>query len=355
MVRKLADFYNSTRSARKIIVVDLGFLGDSVHLIPALVELKRHYPHAELHTLSAPLGRDVLQLAPCVDRAWAFPLGAQSPPWWRHWGIIGALRREGFEVAFNFSGADRTIFLTALTGARWRVAHAGGRDHFWKTWLIRNWVPRQRRDVPVFEQRRGVLAACGFELEPARFELAVPAAARAWAAATVPERAVHFSLSASSPLKEWPLRQWVELASRLVERHPHLTVIATGSPSAREQERLRQFAAQTRSERVQVLPPGMTIAQLAALLERCEVHVGADSGVLHLAMALGVATVALFREYAGTGEWLPRGPRQRQVTVACACADVRPPPCAAGGEARCLAEISAVRVGQLVENLRTVS
>ena len=133
MVPKLADFYNTTRSARKIIVVDLGFLGDSVHLVPALGEIKRHYPQAELHTLSAPLGRDVLQLAPCVDRAWAFPLGAQSPPWWRHWNLIGALRRERFEVAFNFSGADRTIFLTALTGARWRVGHAAGRDHFWKS------------------------------------------------------------------------------------------------------------------------------------------------------------------------------------------------------------------------------
>ena len=31
----LATFYNRTRNARKIIVVDLGFLGDTVHLIPA--------------------------------------------------------------------------------------------------------------------------------------------------------------------------------------------------------------------------------------------------------------------------------------------------------------------------------
>ena len=47
MVRKLADFYNSTRSARKVIVVDLGFLGDSVHLLPALVEIKRSYVDAD--------------------------------------------------------------------------------------------------------------------------------------------------------------------------------------------------------------------------------------------------------------------------------------------------------------------
>src|SRR5437899_201958 len=135
MHRELKSFYERTRAARKIIVVDLGFLGDSVQLVPALWEIKRHYPEAELHTLSAPVGAEVLSLAPCVDRPWAFPLGSPSPPWWRHWDLIRALRRERFDVAFNFSGADRTVFLTALTGAKWRVAHAAGREHFWNRWL----------------------------------------------------------------------------------------------------------------------------------------------------------------------------------------------------------------------------
>ena len=77
----LSEFYERSRTARKILVVDLGFLGDSVHLVPALWEIKRHYPAAELHTLSAPVGAEVLRLAPCVNRPWAFPLGAPSPPW----------------------------------------------------------------------------------------------------------------------------------------------------------------------------------------------------------------------------------------------------------------------------------
>ena len=39
-----AHFYSRTRDARKIIVVDLGFLGDTISLAPALWELKRLYP-----------------------------------------------------------------------------------------------------------------------------------------------------------------------------------------------------------------------------------------------------------------------------------------------------------------------
>jgi ADP-heptose:LPS heptosyltransferase len=52
----------------------------------------------------------------------------------------------------------------------------------------------------------------------------------------------------------------------------------------------------------------LSVAGLAAFLSRCALYVGNDSGVTHLAGALGVATVALF----GPTEpalWAPLGPR----------------------------------------------
>jgi len=283
----LRDFYSRSRAARKILVVDLGFLGDSVHLVPALWEIKRHYPAAELHTLSAPVGAEVLQLAACVDRPWAFPLTAPSPPWWRHWDLLLALRRERFDLGFNFSGADRTLFMTALTGAKWRVAVAGGRKHFWSHWLVREFAPRPNSELPVYEQRRQTLSACGLELASPRWDLRLPESAVRWAEARVPAAAVHFSINASTPLKEWPLEHWIELAKHLLARKPSGRIIATGSANAREQERLRSLAAGVGDDRLTVLPAGTSIAELAAALQRCRLHAGADSGVLHLAMALG--------------------------------------------------------------------
>src|SRR6516225_4691993 len=122
-----AKFYSTTRAARKIIVVDLGFLGDTVHLVPALWELKRGYPQAALHVLTAPVGAEVLRLVPCVDRAWAVELYREKRTLRQQWETIRGLRRERFDVAFNFNGADRTVIMTALTGARWRVGYPGGR------------------------------------------------------------------------------------------------------------------------------------------------------------------------------------------------------------------------------------
>jgi len=101
-------------------------------------------------------------------------------------------------------------------------------------------------------------------------------------------------------------------------------------------------------DRLTVLPSGMTIAELAAVLQRSRLHVGADSGVLHLALALGVPTLALFRDYAGTVEWLPRGPAHKHLLALCPCANLRNPPCAATDRALCLARITPEQVMALL-------
>jgi ADP-heptose:LPS heptosyltransferase len=339
------SFLQRTRAAKKIIVVDFGFLGDSVHLLPALWEIKRQYPTAELHTLSASVGAELLAMAPCVDRPWSFPLTAKSPPWWKHWDILFALRRQRFDVAFNFTGSDRSLFATAFIGARWSLGCQAGRRHFWNGWMVRDWVERASRELPVFEQRRQVLAARGFALEPARFDLRVPEEARQWASQTVPENLAHLSINASTPVKEWPLENWIELAKPLLAADGQLCLAATASANPREQERLAALAEGVGNKRLVCLP-GLSIARLAGVLQRSRLHVGGDSGVLHLAMALGVPTLGLFRDHAGMKEWMPVGEKHRHFVAPCSCLKENRADCLAAGKASCLAGISPAKVAE---------
>src|SRR5258708_14976665 len=107
------------RTAKKILVVDLGFLGDSVHLIPALWEIKRFAPAAALHVAAASVGAEALRLAPCVDKAWAVELDPAKRKLADQWRIVRAMRRGRDDVALHtfctgpahslipFSGAPR--------------------------------------------------------------------------------------------------------------------------------------------------------------------------------------------------------------------------------------------------------
>jgi ADP-heptose:LPS heptosyltransferase len=344
----LTGFRDAVRSARKILVVDLAFLGDTVHLVPALWELKRNHPGAELHAVSAPVGAAVLSMAPCVDRPWGVDLDPARRSAGGQWRLIRALRRERFDAAFNFMGADRAAILTALSGARIRVAHAAGRRHFWNRWLIPNWVSRRQRDLPAFEQRRQVLAACGYVLEPPRFDLRVEDSAARWAEGVVSRGFIHVSVNASKPVNEWPLEHYVASLKSALAAAPNAHFVVTGATGPRESERLRQLQSAVADSRLQFLSESMTISQLAAVLQRSRLHVGPDSGVIHLAMALGVPTLALTREQPEYRTWRLRGPTHRALTVPCPCADTCTQPGGGGGRAACLAGIQPDQVAGIM-------
>jgi ADP-heptose:LPS heptosyltransferase len=266
----------------------------------------------------------------------------------QQWQVLRALRHERFDVAFNFSGADRTIFMTALTGAHSRVAYAGGHAHFWNRWLVPFWIPFIQPTDPVFERRREMLKLCGLELAAAEFGLRVPDSARDWASAQVPESAIHFSINASSHLKEWPLENWIELAKHL-SKESQIKILATGSENPRERNRLDAFASALGAS-AQIFY-GISIARLAALLSRCSLHIGADSGVLHLAMALGLPTISLFRNYPNLRAWVPRGSQHRSLTAKCVCVGQRHAPCLNRPIAMCLKEIQPAAVAQAFHEL----
>jgi ADP-heptose:LPS heptosyltransferase len=346
------SFLERTRAARKIVVVDFGFLGDSVHLTPALWGIKENYPQAELHTLSASVGAELLKLAPCVDRAWAVPLTEKSPPWWKHWDVLRAMRRERFDIAFNFTSSDRSLFSMAFIGAPAALAFRPGRKHFWNRWLNADWVTRASSELPVYEQRRQLLAVGGLSLRPARFDFQIPAAASEWAKTVGPDKAIHLSINASTPIKEWPLENWIELAKWLLRQEPAMQLVATASGKPRERERLQALARGVDDGRLRCVE-GPEIAQLAAILQRCRLQIGADSGVLHLAMALGVPTLTVFRKYAGLSEWAPVGAEHRKLVAACPCIAENRNDCLLAGESRCLAEISVERMAeQALQQLR---
>lgn len=342
------EFLARTQGARQVLVVDLGFLGDSIHLLPALWDVRRNFPAAALHIVSSPLGCEVFRLAACADRCWPLELAPSRRRIRDQIQLIGDLRRQRFDVAINLSAVDRSILLTGLAGARQCLAHLGGREHFWNRWLIPCWVEQQPQSIPVFEQRRQALAAAGFILGPVRFGLEVPPEAVSWAETHVGQTAIHLSLSASTAVKEWPLEHYIQLSQCLLTRQPDWRMVVSSSAAPREVARVQEFRQRLQDERVVSLPPGLELARLAAVLQRCRVHIGPDSGVVHLAMALGVPTVSFFRQRGACEAWMPRGEWHTTFLVPCTCQDDRNSPCQREGTAVCLGGLSPERVAEAV-------
>jgi ADP-heptose:LPS heptosyltransferase len=342
------SLYERTRDAAKIIVVDLGYLGDTLHLVPALWEIKDHYRRVKLHVLSTRLGCEALSLVPCVDRAWSLELKKGKRTLREHWIVLRALRRERFDLAFNFSGNDRGIILTGLCGARISIAHSAGRSHFWNSWLVNHWVSRRPTTLRVFEQRRQVLAACGLKPGPPRFVLQANEADAKWAAGVLPAGGVHLSINSGNPFKELPLEFHVLLLKTIWASLPKLQVWASAGPQERERERLQKLVEMVKDNRLQLLPENLNLSRLAAALVRCRLHVGPDSGVMHMAAAMGIPTISFFREQKGFENWLPFGEGHHVFSVPCTCIDHHEAPCERLGHAACLAALDPTSVAKTI-------
>jgi len=330
-----AGFYPATREARRILVLDPGALGDTLHLLPAMRELRRNYPEAELHVLCSPVGAELHQMAGYANRLWPLSQDSKKRRLSEQLRLLLALRRLRFDASLNFGTNDRNLIYAAVIGARRRLGRKLARWHSWSSFCVPDWVTVTGGGKPAFEERLLMLEAAGFPIEQAQFTLPIPEDARAWAAANIPARAVHLSINASTPLKEWPLRHWIHLAGGLATDFG-CSVIATGSNQPREQQRLNALAAAAPQVRIFA---GLPIARLAATIGLCSLHVGADSGVLHLAVALGTPGISLFRDYPGWKTWAPQGEGHKVLVAHCECAAQKNAACVGRTEAACLAGI----------------
>ena len=101
--------------------------------------------------------------------------------------------------------------------------------------------------------------------------------------------------------KNWPEARFLEIVHWWRDRLGGKAVVVVG-PVEMERRGFEELASAC------VVASGLDLGQLAALLARGDLYIGNDSGVSHLAAALGCRTVALFGP-SDDRQWAPRGPR----------------------------------------------
>ncbi len=310
-----APFFPLLSGARKLLVLDLGFLGDLVHLIPALWCIRRALPQAELHVCGARHACGLFELTPWVQRVWDYPRFPRSEPWYRDLKRVLALRRARFDAVINLNGSQRSSLLTGLSGAPLRLGRLQPRRPLAWQRLFTHAYHEEFGTRPLYEQRLRVLEQAGFPRAASGPELVLPAAATAWLRREGLEGhgVIHVSPCASEDSKELPLETLASVLDLLASRQPPMPLVLTCSSSARERERLQRLISRLARPPLRVYAGGLSLAELAALLRASRLHLGADSGVLHLAALLGIPTLSWFRRYPGAVEWLPQGPEHTHV------------------------------------------
>jgi ADP-heptose:LPS heptosyltransferase len=113
--------------------------------------------------------------------------------------------------------------------------------------------------------------------------------------------------------KELPPGQLAELLRQIHRRFPDKRIILTCAGNDREKGKMTALLASLDFQPWRVFAGDLDLLELAALVQASSVHLGGDSGGLHVAWMTGVPTVTWFRRYDGLADWQPVGDRHRDV------------------------------------------
>jgi heptosyltransferase-2 len=315
----------------RFLLVHPAFLGDTVFLGPAVRALKARWPGSEVGLVVSPRGEAVARLMPGVDEVFVFDKRRTDA------GLRGILRLgarvRAFapDVALVSHPSARSGAVGWLSRAPRRIGYAP----------FCNDKVSLDRGLPFVERSLALVARAGAPTADRRLSLDAPAALAGYADETL--RGARRPVVGLVPGAEWGTKRWgqehfAELARRLGAGGATLVVL--GGPAERDLAR----AIAERSGVGIVDTTGNSIVEALAILARCDLVVGGDTGLVHCARALGRPTVLLFGPTDPGRHVLGDRERVARFDIECApCHDHGPERCPLGHH-RCMTELSVDEV-----------
>jgi lipopolysaccharide heptosyltransferase I len=291
---------------KNILLIRLSALGDVIHCLPALDALRRHFPQARISWAVEETAAGLLEGHPQLNeviilprRAWAASL--KNPLKWPALSVgvakfFSRLRKRRFDLAIDFQGNLRSGLVNGLSGAKVRLArgpsHAKEGSHIFAT---HHHAPPVR--IHRVERALSMVQSLGVDISNAKGIVPVDPQARETVSRWLQEIggnksarlvAIHPGTSKFGTLKKWDTEKYRALAERLVREDGAFVVLTWGT----EDERL-ECEAIAKGAGIHVAPR-FTLKELVALLEKAALFIGADTGPLHIAAALGTRVVGIY-------------------------------------------------------------
>lgn len=310
-------------SPKRILLIKLRHHGDVLLCTPVARVLKQRFPGAEIDMLVYAETESMLSGNP--DIATVHVLHRSKKGVRRPGSILrlaAALFVRSYDWVFHLSDQWQGALLAKCSGAPVRVGidYPKRKNRYWRACFSALAPLAASNSIHTVEQNLRVLAPLEIDVEAAECRCVPPIREedREAIMQLLQEKGVTQPFVVVHPVARWPFKCWEDerfgavIQSLANEGWP---VLLTCSPDLGEIQVLRAIQQHVDSPRVEALEGVLTIGQLAALIERCQLFIGVDSMPMHLAAACGKKTVALFGP-SKINEWRPWQTPQRLLSAA---------------------------------------
>ncbi len=321
---------------KRILIVNLTRFGDLLQTSPTIVGVKEQYPDAHLTVLMERNFAAVCEGIPGIDRVYPLDLDQLGrliiaknlrEAYRFVEALVQDLRAQQFDLVLNYSSSRMSAVLLGLVNVPdtrgWTMTADGHRliSSQWSRLFSASCLSRRQAALNLVDFYKRI---AGVTKGPQRIFYQVSEAARGRVrdklveAGHAGEPLIGIQLGASREARRWPVESCVALGRLLHERLGARMVLCGGGGD-------RPFAEEVSAQLGPIaldLCGRTSIADLGALLERCDVLVTPDTGPMHMAIAVGTPVVALF-----FGPALPFDTGPYLADQLCLHADVSCAPC----------------------------
>lgn len=313
---------------RKILVINLMYIGDLLFATPLLRSLRQQYPAAHISLLVDEKCADVVRLNPNISELITIDKKGYHAKLRNFTRLIGQLRQKRFDLVINLHRNERSSALAGFSGGQNIVGFSkpGFSLLFDKVVVERNDIHQVQAYLEVLKATAIPITDCGLEMWVD--ELSAAAADNLWQQLPQqdsPYPVIGLNTGGSWPTKRWTAAGFASLADSLLARG--YGVAFFGGPMdqgdvdvIRKQMKHRDFP------KLAVFTGRTTLLEMAALVKHCAAFVTGDSGPMHIAVSQQVPVIALF----GPSDPVRYAPYHQQEAVIIAARD-----CLACGQHDC--------------------
>lgn len=281
-------------SPRAILILKPCCVGDVLLSTPLVTTLRRAYPQARLDYAVGPWSRSLLETNPHLDSLIdCGRVGSGRYGWSHYWALVQRLRAGEYEACFVLERSPLIGLVPYLAGIPHRVGLDSGGRGFSLT--VRVPVKGIKHEAELYLD---TARAVGLEVERPALEFHPRPQKRERAQGLLekahPLVAVHPAGGRNPgmylPAKRWPPERFAIIADRVIESLG-CSVVLIGGPE--DEEVAAAVKDRMRNEPLD-LTGRLTWGETGAVLEKCDLCLGNDTGAMHLAVAVGTPVVAIF-------------------------------------------------------------
>ncbi|HMB96286.1 MAG TPA: glycosyltransferase family 9 protein, partial [Tepidisphaeraceae bacterium] len=270
----------------RILLIRIDGIGDLAMSSASFSALRKRYPDSEIDLLTSDSAKaigELMKSSGWIDHVYTLRLYQRTFGQYR--AMARQLRARKYDVGIDLRGDLRNILLIWLAGAPIRLGLTGSGLAYLLTQAIELPVPHHQSEEPA-----ALVGRLGVEHVERWARLSLRAEDIAAADRWLTEQGVQshrplcaMHLGAFQPSKIWPLDRFIATAQRLQnETNAQIVIIGGKTDVELSQEFATRFA-----QPIFMAAGAMPLTVTAALLARCALLIGNDSGPAHVAAAVG--------------------------------------------------------------------